>query len=152
MRLTAKTSYAIRALIYLAIMYPGKSPVSIKDVSAEEGISRIYLEQIFNDLKNAGLVKSVRGPRGGYLLAKQPGKINVYEAITAIEGKVSSVGCRLERAGGRTCAQAGRCVSKEVWDEVTRRIQSTLEGFSLGYLAEKAVKKDPGKQRRRASG
>jgi Rrf2 family protein len=145
MRLTAKTSYAIRALIDLAIMYPGKRPVSIKDISAEEGISSTYLEQIFNRLKNAGIVKSVRGPRGGYVLAKPPVKISVYSAITALEGEVSSVGCRYGRAKGASCDQACRCASKEVWDEVTRQIQRTLESFSLGYLAGKAVEKDPGK-------
>ena len=149
MRLTAKTSYAIRALIDLAVMYRGKKPVSIKDISTEEGISSIYLEQIFNRLRKAGIVKSIRGPRGGYILAKPPVKISVYDAITALEGEVSSVGCRYGRREGASCGQACRCASKEVWDEVTRQIQRTLESFSLGYLAEKAVQKDPGKLARK---
>ena len=145
MKLTAKTSYGIRALIDLAVVYPQKRPVSIKAVSIEEGISRIYLEQIFNRLKNKGIVRSVRGPMGGYMLARPPKDITVYDAMIALEGGVSSVGCRYGRARGSKCEQACRCASKEVWDEVTKQIQITLERYSLDYLAKRALEKDPGK-------
>ncbi|MEA3489628.1 MAG: Rrf2 family transcriptional regulator [Candidatus Omnitrophota bacterium] len=145
MRLTSKTSYGIRALVDLAIMYSRKSPVSIRKISREEGISSIYLEQIFNRLKNHGIVKSIRGPRGGYMLARSPSEISVYDAIDALEGEVTSVGCRSGRIKGAACKQAGRCVSKEVWDEVTGQIQKTLKSFSLKCLAKRAIEIDPGK-------
>ena len=145
MRLTTKSSYGVRALINLAAVYKRKQPVSIRSISKEEGISTIYLEQIFNTLKNRGLVKSVRGPRGGYVLAKDPAKINVYEAIEILEGDVSSVRCVPKNGRGKTCAQLCNCASKEVWDELTLQIKKTLEGFSFKYLAERAIKIKPKK-------
>lgn len=145
MRLTAKTSYGIRALIDLAIMYDRKQPVSIKNISQEEDISSVYLEQIFNRLKNCGIVKSIRGPKGGYMLASPPAEVNVYDAINALEESVSSVGCRYGKAKKHGCGQAGQCASKEVWDEVTSQIQKTLKGFTLKYLAGRALEINPRK-------
>ncbi len=141
MRLTTKTSYGIRALIDLAIMHGAGKPLTIKNISQREGISSVYLEQIFNKLKNHGIVKSVRGPKGGYILARDPEKVSVYDAIEALEGGVSSVGCVSERSK-KKCIRLGKCASKEVWDEVTRQIQKTLGSFSIGYLAKKAVEID----------
>jgi Rrf2 family protein len=145
MRLTTKTSYGIRALIDLAIMYRRKQPVSIKSISREEEVSDIYLEQIFNRLKNRGIVKSVRGPKGGYMLARDPAKVTVYDAIEALEGALSSVGCVSLSRPGRICSKAGKCASQEVWDEVTRQIQKTLEGFSMKDLAKRALEINPDK-------
>ncbi|MFQ5952620.1 MAG: RrF2 family transcriptional regulator, partial [Candidatus Omnitrophota bacterium] len=105
-----------------------------------ERISIVYLEQIFNTLKNKGIIKSVRGPRGGYILAKDPSKISVYEAVKILEGDISSVSCVPKNGKGRKCERVCKCASKEVWDELTRQIEKTLKGFSLKYLAEKAVR------------
>lgn len=146
MRLTTKSSYGVRALINLAAVYKRKQPVSIRSISKEEGISTIYLEQIFNTLKNRGLVKSIRGPKGGYVLAKDPAKINVYEAIKILEGDVSSVRCAPKSGGGKICARLCNCASKEVWDELTLQIKKTLEDFSFKYLAERAMKINPKKR------
>jgi Rrf2 family protein len=143
MRLTTKSSYGVRALINLAVMHGKKQPVSISSISKEEGISTIYLEQIFNVLKNHGLVKSVRGPKGGYVLAKDPAKVNVYEAIKILEGDISSVRCIPKLGKGKTCARLCNCASKEVWEELTRQIEKTLKGFSLKYLADRAIKINP---------
>ena len=142
MKLTTKTSYGIRALIDLAIMYNDKKPIAIKNISSREDISSVYLEQIFNKLKNHGIVKSIRGPKGGYMLARDPEKVSVYDAIEALEGGVSSVGCVSGRRN-RKCIRSGKCASKEVWDEVTEQIQKTLGKFSLKYLAKRAVEIDP---------
>jgi Rrf2 family protein len=145
MRLTTKSSYGVRALINLAVMHKKDKPISISSISKEEGISTIYLEQIFNTLKNRGLVKSVRGPRGGYVLAKPPAKINVYEAIEILEGDISSVRCVSRKDKTKACAKFCNCASKEVWEELTRQIKKTLEGFSLKYLAQRAAKINPKK-------
>jgi Rrf2 family protein len=126
-------------------MHGKKRPVSISSISKEEGISTIYLEQIFNVLKNRGLVKSVRGPKGGYVLAKDPAKVNVYEAINILEGDISSVRCMPKGGKGKTCARLCNCASKEVWEELTRQIEKTLKGFSLKYLADRAKKINPGR-------
>ena len=148
MKLTTKSSYGVRALIYLAIGYDRGGPISIGRVSREEGISNIYLEQIFNRLKNRGLVKSIRGPRGGYILARDPSKLSVYEVVVALEGSVSPARC-ISRKGKKTiCARAGKCASKEVWDEMARQIERTLGRFSLKDLADRAGEINAGRNQK----
>jgi len=144
MKLTTRSSYGVRALIDLAVMYGEKKPVSISNIAKKEGISNIFLEQIFNQLKNQGTVKSVRGPKGGYVLAKSPSSITVYEIVKTLEGSIFSERC-IDADGGeqKVCRRSGRCASKEVWDEVARQIKSTLERFTLKDLADRAVKIDP---------
>ncbi|MDP8299472.1 MAG: Rrf2 family transcriptional regulator [Candidatus Tantalella remota] len=143
MLVTTKASYGVRALINLAIVHARGEHLSIRDIAKEEGISGVYLEQIFNRLKKCGIVQSVRGPKGGYMLAKDPVDISVYDAITSLEGGVAPVGCTSGRHNKTACKQFGMCASKEVWDEIARKIQETMSGYSLKYLAEKAIKKNP---------
>ena len=81
MKFTTKSSYGIRALINLALMYDQKKPVPIGRIAKKENISGFYLEQLFNKLKKHGLIRSVRGPRGGYTFSKDPADISVYEAV-----------------------------------------------------------------------
>ena len=145
MTVTTKSSYGVRALIDLAIMYRKKRPLSIGEISHEEGISNIYLEQIFNRLKNHGLVKSIRGPKGGYLLSEDPSGISVYDAVKALDGDIYSVGCVLEKRISRSCARTTGCASKEVWDEVAKQIRETLSRFSLEDLADRALEIKPDK-------
>lgn len=143
MLLTTRSSYGIRALIHLAIAYGQKQqPVSVRRISKEEGLSGIYLEQIFSRLKGQGIVKSVRGPKGGYVLARDPSRVSVYEVVMALEGNVSPGKCARNRT---TCRRVGKCASKEVWDEVTRQITGTLERFNLRDLAGRTLEIDPNK-------
>ena len=79
------------------------------------------------------------------MLAKDPAKINVYEAIEILEGDISSVRCVSQKGKAKACANFCNCASKEVWEELTRQIKKTLEGFSLKYLAQRAAKINPGK-------
>lgn len=146
MKLTTRSSYGVRALVNLAIMYDDGFPVSIKYLSKEEAISSVYLEQIFNLLKKQGIVKSVRGPKGGYTLAKDPCQISVYEVVIALEGRVSPARCFSDKKEMTVCKRAGRCASKEVWDEVARHIKGALENFSLKDLAKRALQIDPEKR------
>ncbi|MFC1549009.1 RrF2 family transcriptional regulator [Candidatus Omnitrophota bacterium] len=143
MKLTTKSSYGIRALINLAIMHDNARPVTIKDISREEGISYVYLEQIFNRLKKQGIVNSIRGPKGGYVLSRDPSEVNVYEIISALEGVVYPGRCKAGRQDTAGCELATRCASKEVWDEVARQLRTVLEGFSLEDLASRALSKSP---------
>jgi len=142
--LTTRSSYGVRGLIHLAIAHKKEDgrPVSAGRVSREEGISNTYLEQIFNRLKARGIVKSVRGPGGGYVLARDPSKISVYEVVMVLEGGISPGKCVGNR---KICTKAGRCASKEVWEEVAKQITGTLESFSLGDLAARALEMDPEK-------
>jgi len=134
----------VRGLIHLAIAYKkeDRRPVSAGRVSREEGISITYLEQIFNRLKAHGIVKSVRGPRGGYVLAGDPSKISVYEVVMALEGGISPGKCIGNK---KICTKAGRCASKEVWEEVAKQITGTLERFNLGDLATRTLELAPKK-------
>lgn len=145
MKLTTKSSYGVRALIDLAVRYDKGEPVSTGRISREEGISNIYLEQIFNCLKKHGLVKSIRGPKGGYILARDPSKINVYEVVTALEGSVSLGRCVSGKGKEYVCKRASKCASKEVWDETARQIKGTLERFSLRDLADRTLEMNAGK-------
>jgi Rrf2 family iron-sulfur cluster assembly transcriptional regulator len=146
MKLTTKSAYGIRALIDLAIMYDSGSPVSIRDIAQEEGISCIYLEQIFHRLRGKGIVRSVRGPKGGYILSRDPGELKVYEIVSALEGVVFPERCKAGKGKKDGCERSARCVSKEVWDEVARQIKTVLEKHSLKDLAARALEITPCKE------
>ena len=148
MRLTSKSSYGIRALVDLAILHDGNKPVTLKKLAGEEGISLVYLEQIFNRLKKQGIVKSVRGPGGGYVLSRSPERVSIYDAVEALEGGMRSVGCISARRNGKSCARLGNCASREVWEEITVQLQEVLAGVSLGQMARRTLEKDPDKLKR----
>ena len=133
MRLTTRSSYGMRALIDMATSYGAQRPVSLKDISRREEISCVYLEQIFNKLKKCGVVKSVRGPKGGYLLARDPAEVSALEVVAAVEDSYSGSKCL---CGKPACERAHMCASKQMWDEVTREARKALGRFSLKRLAE----------------
>lgn len=133
MRLTTRSSYGMRALVNMTAAYEAQKPVSLKDISRVEEISCVYLEQIFNRLKKCGVVKSVRGPKGGYMLAKDPSEVSALEVVAAVEDSYSGNKCL---CGKPACERAQRCASKQVWDEVAKDTRKALERFSLRQLAE----------------
>jgi len=139
LRFTTKTSYGIRALIYLAAIYDAKKPISLNTISKREGISLIFLEQIFHKFKKCGLVKSIRGPKGGYILDKNPSGISIYDVVSVLEGDVYPGQCNTLQ--GKNCTKREKCASKEVWDELTGQIEKTLKGFTLKYLADRSGEK-----------
>ncbi|MBD3379039.1 MAG: Rrf2 family transcriptional regulator [Candidatus Omnitrophica bacterium] len=141
MILTTRSSYGVRALINVAILHQSGKPVSVRTVAREEGISEIYLEQIFNCLKKRGILKATRGPRGGYALASDPAEITVYDVVMALEESLAPGKC--SGRSGECCEKASRCVSKEVWDAVENNVKKTLMGYTLKSLAERAVEVNP---------
>jgi len=143
LRFTTRSSYGVRALIGLAAAYESGEPVSLKTISKKEGISLVFLEQIFNTFRKAGIVKSTRGPRGGYVLARDPSEMNAGDIIRVLEGDFYSGRCISGGKKGTKCGRSARCASKEIWDELTREIERTLARFSLEYLADRAVQMDP---------
>jgi Rrf2 family protein len=134
MRLTTRTSYGIRALINMAMTKDPARPVSLKDIARDEDISCVYLEQIFNRMKRAGVVTSVRGPKGGYVLAKDPSELTVLEVATAVEDKNPSEKCL---CGKVACEKALKCASKRVWEEATDQTNLALSRHSLQQLAQR---------------
>lgn len=139
MKLSTKSRYGLRALFDMAY-HSGTHPAQIKDISRRQAISPRYLEQIFQDLKKAGLLRSRRGPQGGYFLAKQPHEISVRSIINAAEGEMALVDCTKEDKGKKQCDFDNHCVTQTVWAEATRRLNNYFESVTLKDLCEEGKK------------
>ncbi len=139
MKLSTKSRYGVRALFDMAY-HSGTLPAQIKDISRRQAISPRYLEQIFQDLKKAGLLKSKRGPQGGYQLARKPHEITVREIVLAAEGEVALVDCTKRTTRGRKqkCDLDSQCITQKIWGEATKRLHEYLNSVSLKDLCEEA--------------
>lgn len=139
MKLSTKTRYGLRALFDMAF-HAGTLPVQIKDISRRQEISPRYLEQIFQSLKRAGLLRSRRGPQGGYYLTRGPSEITLQQIILATEGPLALVDC--VGGEGRTrkkkCNFDNRCVTQTVWTEASRRLDDYFASVTLKDLCERA--------------
>ncbi len=136
MKITTKGRYGLRALIDLA-GFSVIEPVSISSIAARQGISERYLEQLMTLLKKAGLIKSIRGAGGGYVLARDMSEISVGDVLRALEGSLESVEC----AGFNqedSCEAAGGCVTKYVWQRINESINRTVDEISLRQLVEES--------------
>jgi Rrf2 family iron-sulfur cluster assembly transcriptional regulator len=133
MRLTARGSYAVRALVDLASQ-GGARPVSLREIATRGDISVSYLEQLFLKLRRGQIVRSVRGPGGGYLLARSPGEISVAEIIEAVEEKLEPIYC-VDPNARRKCNRTNCCAAHLVWRELAGRIRDFLSGVKLDELA-----------------
>ena len=138
MKLSTKGRYSTRAMLELALHYGG-APVLLKDIAERQQISERYLEQLVGPLTAAGLVKSTRGPRGGFTLAKPPSQIKLSEIIQISEGSISPVECVDD---SRACSLAARCVTRDVWAEMGRAMSRVLESTTLQKLVERQREKD----------
>ena len=135
MRLSTKSRYGLRAMFDMAY-HAGTLPAQIKDISRRQNISPRYLEQIFQDLKRGGLLKSRRGPQGGYFLSRKPTDITVYDVITAAEGEMALVDCVKEKACKKPCEFDNECVTQKVWFEASRRLKEYLGSITLKDLCD----------------
>lgn len=130
MIVTTKGRYGTRAMLELGLNY-GNGPVSITKISSRQDISYKYLEQIVKRLREAGLVQSVRGAGGGYVLARPPSEIRMSHIIAALEGKLSGMTC-IEDPG--TCHRSSMCASRDVWTHLENRIVQVLDSISVADL------------------
>lgn len=138
MRLSTKSRYGLRALFDMAY-HAGTLPAQIKDISRRQNISPRYLEQIFQDLKRGGLLKSRRGPQGGYLLSRKPHEITVQQIITAAEGEMALVDCVKSGKGcKKECEFDNECVTQKVWMEASKRLNDYLGSVTLKNLCDDA--------------
>ena len=129
MRLTTKGRYAVTAMLDLALHYD-QGAVTLAEIAKRQGISLSYLEQLFARLRRNGLVDSVRGPGGGYNLAHDPAKISVADIVVAINENIDA-----RRCGGKAnCHGDERCLTHELWEELSDRIHSFLNSISLADL------------------
>lgn len=138
MKLSTKGRYGLRALIDLA-QYSENEPVSITSISDRQGISERYLEQLMGMMKKAGLVKSIRGAGGGYVLAGELKEISVGDVLRALEGSLEPVECSgLNPDEG--CKAADSCVTKYVWQRINESINHTVDEMKLDQLVEESRK------------
>ena len=136
MKLSTKGRYGLRAIVDLA-RFSEEEPVSISSISAREDISERYLEQLMALLKKAGLVKSIRGAAGGYVLARPAGQISVGDVLRALEGKLEPAECAAYHPD-EGCQAADSCVTKYVWKKINDSINDTVNGIMLDALLEKS--------------
>ncbi len=136
MKISTKGRYGLRALIDLA-QYSEIEPVSISSIATRQGISERYLEQLMTLLKKAGIIKSIRGAAGGYVLAKEVADISVGDVLRALEGSLEPVECAAFH-GGESCEAAGGCVTKYVWQRINESINKTVDEISLKQLVEES--------------
>lgn len=134
MKLSTKGRYGLRAMIDLA-RYADKEPVSIGSIALRQDISERYLEQLVALLKKAGLVKSIRGASGGYVLAKPRAEISVGDVLRALEGSLEPVKCAAFYSE-EGCGSAGSCVTKYVWQKINDSINQTVDEMNLKALVE----------------
>lgn len=132
MRLTTKGRYAVTAMLDLAL-HQELGPISLSDISRRQGISLSYLEQLFSRLRREGLVASTRGPGGGYSLSRPADSIAVGDVVTAVDEKVDSTRC-----GGLTnCHNDERCLTHDLWSELSNQIYEFLNSITLAHLVER---------------
>lgn len=136
MRLSTRGHYGLKAMFDLALHY-GENPIPLKSVAERQGISDNYLEQLISVLRKAGLVKSVRGAQGGYILARSPENINVGEIIRAMEGPIAPVNC-VSEVEPTECDQSDVCITRAVWARVRDSIAEVLDSISLADMCRDA--------------
>ena len=125
--MTVKLEYACRALVQLAKRYEGSGVSSIEELASVEKIPAKYLAQILSELRNGGLVESRRGKQGGYLLARAPDQISIYDVISLIESEMFSESSRVSGDSGEAIAKA--------WAEIQERFEDIVRSITLAELA-----------------
>lgn len=134
MKLSSRGHYGLHAMVHLAKAGLNK-PIPLPRIANEGNIPEQFLEQIFVDLRKAGLVKSVRGAKGGYFLADKPENIIVGDIIRILEGSNNIIDC-IEDNEGNCCDKTDDCTTKIVWDKVRESMISVLDGMYLSDLAK----------------
>ena len=132
MKLSSKGRYAVMALADIAKFEPN-DPISLRDISLRQGISLVYLEQLFLKLKKNNIVVSVRGKNGGYILNKKAADIKISEVFLAVEEKIKTIGC--EKNSKKGCnGKSSKCITHNLWDELENYINDFFEKKTLNDL------------------
>ena len=132
MKLTSKGRYAVMALADLA-KFENKGPISLRDISLRQGISLLYLEQIFLKLKKHGIVNSVRGSSGGYVLINEPSKVKLSDIFEAVDEKIKTINCKRESKKGCN-GKSSKCITHNLWDELEIHINEFFKNKNLDDL------------------
>lgn len=133
MKISTKGRYGLRAVIDLAVNSDG-NPVLLRNIASRQDLSRRYLERLFAGLKSSGVIRSIRGAQGGYMLAKDPHDINIADILEALEGPFLPVDCVDDQS---ICDQSSECVTRDVWCEIAMQVRNYLKEMTLQNLVEK---------------
>lgn len=134
MKISTKGRYALRLMLDLALHYNGQF-ISIKEIAERQEVSDKYLEQIITSLNRGGFVKSVRGPQGGYMLAKDPSAYTVGMILRLMEGSLAPVSCIEDEKNA--CPRADGCVTAEVWQKIYDAINNVVDNITLADLVKR---------------
>lgn len=134
MKLTSKGRYAVTAMIDIALNQDS-GPITLALISQRQDISLSYLEQLFAKLKKSGLVKSARGPGGGYRLSREADEISISDIIHAVDEKLDARKCE----GRSNCQKGSKCLSHELWNDLSGMIDEFLSSVSLQTLLDKTT-------------
>lgn len=133
MRLSTRSRYGIRALTALAAQEPAEGRCA-REIADEEDLSKKYLESILAQLRTAGVVRSVRGAHGGYVLARDPAELTVGEVIRVLEGSLAFVECVDDPS---FCERHNNCITRYIWEEAERALSKTFERITIASLVER---------------
>ena len=131
MKLSTKGRYGVKAMVELAINH-GTGPISIKTISERQNISENYLELLFSTLKKAGLIKSLRGAQGGYILAKEPKEIRISDIINVLEGPIEIANC----LDGNVCENEDYCATRLLWEKIKNSIDEVMSSITLQDIVD----------------
>jgi Rrf2 family protein len=140
MRFSAKAEYGVKAILELATQ-PRQGPVQVRNIAKNQGLPVRFLEQVMNSLKKAGLVESIRGSQGGYLLNRSPKEITLGDVLKAIDGQMTEKRCISDRKRPR-CEDAGNCVVQDIWVEVKQSFIDILNSITLQDLCDRKRQKE----------
>ena len=132
MRVSMKVDYGVRALIDLAQNH-GNGPIQTAEIAGRQGVPEPYLDQLLTNLRKVGFVKSRRGPKGGYMLAVEPGELNLGMVVNALEGPRIPIDCL---DGSLDCEKAGHCAQQDIWRQVETVTQDFLYATKLVDLVD----------------
>ncbi len=138
MKISTKIRYGARAMLELASHY-GEGPIELKEIAKKENISLKYLEQVINPLRTAGLVKSIRGSKGGYSLAKPPSEICLYDVVETLEGPLNLLECLRDP---KVCQKVPSCVTRDIWEEVSEAISKIFYSITLEEMVNRKRDKE----------
>jgi Rrf2 family iron-sulfur cluster assembly transcriptional regulator len=137
LRLSTKGQYGVRAMFELAKNYE-KGPLTIKEIAKRQGVSVAYLEQLLNKLRKSKLIKSQKGPGGGYVITKKPEEISVGMILNSLEGPIAIAQCLNPSAKG--CNRVEGCVARLLWKSLGEKIEEFLETINLDDLIKEEAK------------
>jgi Rrf2 family cysteine metabolism transcriptional repressor len=134
MKLSTKGRYGVKAMLDLAV-HSSEGHIPLKSIAERQNISENYLEQLFALLRKEGIVKSIRGAQGGYMLAHDPQEITVGSILRALEGSLAPVDCVTENDPAH-CDRAERCVTKSIWTKIRDKVNEVVDSITLKDLME----------------